>query len=221
MSDEKSNLFEIDWSHRLDKYVRAFTDDQIDKIVGHLKEWNTNARHCYTCQVLISALIRVVRADKLAKHRVVLEALPGLLTYTERHFQRLDKLHQASYMLEYFSSLIGLLPPTTTSSSEDAVALQRQLYAAGGGDTSHTVTAARSSSGYSDKEENTIPVLFKHNAMYGEEDEESEDDDDNSIDREVPVTAVEAIVVEKNNKKRKAVKDNEVKTRKLAKTKRL
>ena len=38
------------------------------------------------------------------------EAVPALLSYSERHFQRIDKLYQASYVLEYMSSLMSLLP---------------------------------------------------------------------------------------------------------------
>ena len=38
------------------------------------------------------------------------EAIPALLSYSERHFQRIDKLYQASYVLEYMSSLMSLLP---------------------------------------------------------------------------------------------------------------
>jgi hypothetical protein len=42
--------------------------------------------------------------------KTVAEAIPGLLAYGERHFQRLDRLHQATYVLEYMSSLMHLLP---------------------------------------------------------------------------------------------------------------
>ncbi len=109
-AESKEDLFTLDWSLRLDPYVRAFTEEQLDKVVTYLKDWNSNARHCYTSQVLLNSLLRVVRVEALMKHRVVLEALPALLSYTERHYQRLDRLNQASYMLEYFASMISLLP---------------------------------------------------------------------------------------------------------------
>jgi hypothetical protein len=43
----------------------------------------------------------------------VSEAIPAILSYSERHFQRIDKLYQASYLLEYMSSLMSLLPNET------------------------------------------------------------------------------------------------------------
>lgn len=107
---KRTDQFTSEWSRRLDPYVKAFTAEQLEKVIGYLKEWNTNARHCYVSQVLINALLRLVRAEPLMNHRVVLEALPALLSYSERHYQRLDRLNQASYMLEYFASMIALLP---------------------------------------------------------------------------------------------------------------
>lgn len=120
---DNPDLFCSVWSRRLDPYVLAFTEEQLEKVVTYLKEWNANARHCFTSQVLLNALLRLVRADALMKHRVVLEALPALLSYSERHYQRLDRLNQASYMLEYFASMIALLPIEAENVSRSSAAV--------------------------------------------------------------------------------------------------
>jgi U3 small nucleolar RNA-associated protein 13 len=49
----------------------------------------------------------------------VSEAIPAILSYSERHFQRIDKLYQASYLLEYMSSLMSLLPNETNLKEDD------------------------------------------------------------------------------------------------------
>jgi U3 small nucleolar RNA-associated protein 13 len=119
--------FTLDWSRRLDPYVRRFSPEQLDKVVSYLQDWNTNARNCYTCQVLLGALLREVRAAELMKHRVVLEALPGLLSYSERHYQRLDRLNQASYMLDYFASMMSLLPIEDADKGNRGLSAQKLL----------------------------------------------------------------------------------------------
>jgi len=48
--------------------------------------------------------------DRLLKIGSIAEAIPSLISYGERHYERLDKLQQASYVLEYMSSLMTLLP---------------------------------------------------------------------------------------------------------------
>ena len=92
---------------RLDEYVVEMTDEEISKIVGHLKDWNTNARHSFVAQALINSFFRVLRTERLAKIRPVVEAVKGLRAYGERHLQRIDRLHQAAYLLEYMSSLMN------------------------------------------------------------------------------------------------------------------
>jgi U3 small nucleolar RNA-associated protein 13 len=168
---KKGDAFTSDWSRRLDPYVKAFTPEQLDKVVTYLKEWNTNARHCYTSQVLLHALLRLVRAEELMKHRVVLEALPALLSYSERHYQRLDRLNQASYMLDYFASMIALLP------AEEA--------GKGRAVRSSTKPATTEVTHSGDADEPL--VLFK--AAAGTDSEATDDDDESSVEETVVKTA--------------------------------
>jgi U3 small nucleolar RNA-associated protein 13 len=166
---KKGDAFTSDWSRRLDPYVKAFTPEQLDKVVTYLKEWNTNARHCYTSQVLLHALLRLVRAEELMKHRVVLEALPALLSYSERHYQRLDRLNQASYMLDYFASMIALLPVEEAEKSR----VPRN--------STKPATTEVTHSGDADEP----LVLFK--AAAGTDSEATDDDDDESSVEETVV----------------------------------
>jgi U3 small nucleolar RNA-associated protein 13 len=102
--------FDIPITERLDKFIKVWTDDEIEKISSYLKEWNTNSRYCYISQVLINCLIRVIKIDRLLKIGIFSEAIKGLLSYSDRHYNRVDKLHQSSYIIEYMSSLMTLLP---------------------------------------------------------------------------------------------------------------
>jgi len=94
----------------LDKFVKSWSDERISHIFEYLKDWNTNSRYSFVSQSLLNTLIRVIRVDRLTKIKEVALALPGLLAYTERHFQRLDRLHEATYLLEYMSSQMSVLP---------------------------------------------------------------------------------------------------------------
>ncbi len=41
---------------RLNSYVALWSDNDIEKVVGYMKEWNTNARYSYVSQCFISSL---------------------------------------------------------------------------------------------------------------------------------------------------------------------
>lgn len=109
--DEKSTTVVAE---RLDPYVTTWNDEDLEKIVSYVKDWNTNARYCFTSQIIINSIIRVHKVDHFMTIKGASEAIPALLSYSERHFQRIDKLYQASYVLDYMSSLMSLLPNDTT-----------------------------------------------------------------------------------------------------------
>ena len=102
------SLFESEWTLRLDPYLASLSQERMEQLLTYLREWNTNARHCYVSQVVVGFLLRVWRLQRLRDLAGFREALPALAAYSERHFQRLDRLHQASYVLDHFVSLIGL-----------------------------------------------------------------------------------------------------------------
>ena len=79
-------------------------------VITYVKDWNTNARYCFTSQIVVNSIMRVHKIDHIMSIKGASEALPAILSYSERHFQRIDKLYQASYLLEYMSSLMSLLP---------------------------------------------------------------------------------------------------------------
>ena len=86
---------------RLNSYIALWSESDVEKVVGYTKEWNTNAKYSYVSQCLISSLFSVIKIEKLLKIRSVCEAVPALLSYTDRHYQRIDKLYQGSYLLDY------------------------------------------------------------------------------------------------------------------------
>mmetsp|Transcript_48422 Transcript_48422/g.95929 ORF Transcript_48422/g.95929 Transcript_48422/m.95929 type:complete len:1007 (+) Transcript_48422:70-3090(+) len=200
-----SDLFVSVWSRRLDPYVRAFTDEQLEKVVTYVKEWNANARHCFTSQVLLNALLRLVRAEALIKHRVVLEALPALLSYSERHYQRLDRLNQASYMLEYFASMIALLPIDPEDSSRSKAS---------------SLAGSAESTAVQEAVDEADEPLILFNTANGTDNESSDDDDPEEEEerKEKKLIVVASDSKKREKKKRRASEDGVVENTKPSKS---
>jgi U3 small nucleolar RNA-associated protein 13 len=158
---EQLELFEDVWSLRLDPYVAKLSDEHIEVVLVFLKDWNTNSRHCYVSQVLISSFLRVVKIDRMMTFNVFKELIPGLLSYSERHFQRLNRLHQATYMLNYATSLIGLLPVEEAK----PVKVLRSITSGSGGD------ATTEEEG--EDEEEDVQIFKRVKTTHSEEKEDS------------------------------------------------
>ena len=108
----------------LHEHISKWSDERLAQIIEYVVDWNTNARHTAICQTLISSLLQVLRLDRLLSLPAFAAALPALISYSDRHFHRLDKILEASYLMDFMSSQMSLMPlpeepplPVTTGSS--------------------------------------------------------------------------------------------------------
>lgn len=139
-------------SRCFDGMVASWSDERILQILNYLKEWNTNSKHIYVTHVLLNAVVRVVKMEKLLSNFQSKEILSGLISYSERHYSRLDRLHESLYMLEYISGQLGLIPKSDIQESEDRIDNDSEI---------KTVHGRKQESGSGTKNKNKrVPVLF-------------------------------------------------------------
>ena len=101
-------------------YLKLLNDEQHEKMLVYLKEWNTNSKYSYVCHIVLSALTTIKSSETLIASKVLTENLDGLIAYSERHFQRINRLFESSYILEYVAGQISLLPiPEDTVATTD------------------------------------------------------------------------------------------------------
>jgi len=207
-----------------DDCVREWSDVEIKVVLRYLREWNTNAKHALVAQVgdllvmkmlrlvevvgvsidalphfgqqtLFNSLIRTVKQERLAEcSREDPSVISGLLPYTERHFARVDKLIQASYLIDFTLSSMQILLPPGEAEEIDKEAEQGKggmkdalLWGRGGDDDESDDEASfSSSSGH----ENGNGILV------GEE-----DGDDHGRDEDEPDSGEEEVMTKVGKKK--------------------
>lgn len=121
-------------SPEVDEIIRTLPAHELVRLLKHVRDWNTNARTSAVAQGILHAVLRLRSAEEILqaferpaglavieereldavdealktksalKEMGVRELLDGLIPYSERHFARMDRLVQESYMLDY---LIG------------------------------------------------------------------------------------------------------------------
>ena len=90
-----------------DGLVAAWDDERLVACLAFVREWNTNARRAPVAQALLSSILRAVPFERLKQLPGVTALVDGLLPYTERHFQRIDKLAEASFVIDYTLGQMG------------------------------------------------------------------------------------------------------------------
>ncbi|XP_066291530.1 transducin beta-like protein 3 [Branchiostoma lanceolatum] len=86
---------------QLEKTLKKLREDQIDSVLKFVVQWNTNSRNCHQAQAVLSIILKNFPPDQLAQFPSIKTAIEGLVPYTERHFQRLNRLQQQAMFVEY------------------------------------------------------------------------------------------------------------------------
>nr|XP_054606507.1 transducin beta-like protein 3 [Nothobranchius furzeri] len=75
--------------------------DQKEALLRYCVVWNTNARNCLDAQSVLQVLLTHLPPEELLQFQGARTHLEGLIPYTERHMERIDRLLQASMFLSY------------------------------------------------------------------------------------------------------------------------
>ncbi|KAG7402182.1 Transducin (beta)-like 3 [Phytophthora boehmeriae] len=91
--------------------VHSLEDAQLKTLLEWSRDWNTNARNTSVCQVLVSTILRELPPSRLKSLDGVSKSLEALIAYSERHFQRIDRMLQKSYLVDFsIVTMKNLLP---------------------------------------------------------------------------------------------------------------
>ncbi|KAE9033537.1 hypothetical protein PR002_g8621 [Phytophthora rubi] len=82
-----------------------------------LRDWNTNARNTSVCQVLVSTILRELPPSRLKSLDGVSKTVEALIAYSDRHFQRIDRMLQKSYLVDFSIVTMKSLLPVGESES--------------------------------------------------------------------------------------------------------
>ncbi|XP_068002591.1 transducin beta-like protein 3 [Melanerpes formicivorus] len=97
----KAILKEPDGKKQLEENIAQLRRDQKEAVLSFLVTWNTNSRNCHEAQAVLETLLRHEAPDSLLQYSGIKSAVESLLPYTERHFQRLSRLLQASTFIDF------------------------------------------------------------------------------------------------------------------------
>jgi U3 small nucleolar RNA-associated protein 13 len=88
-------------SLQLQAAVGAMEGDEIAHCLSCVRDWNTTAQHALTAQKLLHAVLKSTPQSQIASIPQLKETLEALIPYTERHFERLDRLSQGAQFVGF------------------------------------------------------------------------------------------------------------------------
>eukprot|EP00005_Dracoamoeba_jomungandri_P003256 CAMPEP_0174252616 /NCGR_PEP_ID=MMETSP0439-20130205/2009_1 /TAXON_ID=0 /ORGANISM="Stereomyxa ramosa, Strain Chinc5" /LENGTH=771 /DNA_ID=CAMNT_0015333179 /DNA_START=57 /DNA_END=2369 /DNA_ORIENTATION=- len=85
----------------LEEIVSELPLEKISSIFTYCRDWNTNARHAVVAQSVLNAIFVCFPPSVLKLVPNIKQVLEGLVPYTDRHLERINKLLQKSYIIDY------------------------------------------------------------------------------------------------------------------------
>ncbi|XP_062581560.1 transducin beta-like protein 3 [Saccostrea cucullata] len=97
----KEILYNPNGKTELEATLQKLRLDQIDSVLRFASEWNTNSRHCREAQFVLNTVLRTYPPEEILKFSNIKSTMEALIPYTERHFQRMNRLLQQAMFLEF------------------------------------------------------------------------------------------------------------------------
>ncbi|RUS12640.1 small-subunit processome, partial [Endogone sp. FLAS-F59071] len=98
-------------SKAVDEIIKGMTNEQLEKLLTYIRDWNTNAKHSHVAQTVLNVVLRGFSSEQLLEVNNAKELIDGLIPYTERHYQRLDDLVTQSFIVDYTLHAMNLFDP--------------------------------------------------------------------------------------------------------------
>jgi U3 small nucleolar RNA-associated protein 13 len=93
----------------VDKVLFGLSPDQIAKLLGYVRDWNTHAKNMRAAQTVLHAILQQRKVQEMIEIPGIKDLLDGLLPYSERHFQRVEALSVRSFVVDYTVQAMDLL----------------------------------------------------------------------------------------------------------------
>ncbi|KAL8174882.1 UNVERIFIED_CONTAM: Transducin beta-like protein 3 [Gekko kuhli] len=97
----KAILKETSGKEDLETNLLKLRKDQKEAVLKYAIAWNTNSRNCHEAQAVVQTFLKHEPPESLLQLEGIKGAVESLLPYTERHFQRLGRLLQATTFLDF------------------------------------------------------------------------------------------------------------------------
>ncbi|XP_060204098.1 protein TORMOZ EMBRYO DEFECTIVE [Lycium barbarum] len=100
-----------DEGDQIGKALKALAKEEFRLLLEYVREWNTKPKNCHVAHFVLSWAFRILPSTEFVEIRGIVELLEGLIPYTQRHFNRLDRLERSTFMLDYTLTRMLVIEP--------------------------------------------------------------------------------------------------------------
>lgn len=95
----------------VDKALKSLEKEEIHILFEYTREWNTKPKLCHIAQFLLYRVFSILSPQDILEIKGINEVLEGLIPYSQRHFNRIDRLIRSTLLLDYTLSAMSVIEP--------------------------------------------------------------------------------------------------------------
>ncbi|KAJ1963994.1 U3 small nucleolar RNA-associated protein, partial [Dipsacomyces acuminosporus] len=104
----------------VDEVVGTLAPDQLERLLGYVRNWNTNGRFARVAQAVLHCILTKYTSQDLLGLPSAKDLISALQPYSERHFSRLDGLLTDSFIVDYTLHAMDSTNPVGMEAMVDA-----------------------------------------------------------------------------------------------------
>ncbi|RAL38806.1 unnamed protein product [Cuscuta campestris] len=95
----------------LEKAFHSFGKEEFQLLLEYIRECNTKPKFCHIAQFVLSTVFAMLPPTEIVEIKGVGELLEGIVPYSQRHFNRIDRLERSTYLLDYTLTRMSVMEP--------------------------------------------------------------------------------------------------------------
>ncbi|KAJ2392590.1 U3 small nucleolar RNA-associated protein [Coemansia sp. RSA 2603] len=88
-------------SHAIDDVVGSLAPEQLGRLLGYVRNWNTNGKFAHIAQAVLYCILTRYTTQTILDLPSAKDLISAIQPYSERHFSRLDGLLTDSFIVDY------------------------------------------------------------------------------------------------------------------------
>ncbi|TKW06260.1 hypothetical protein SEVIR_7G231300v4 [Setaria viridis] len=95
----------------IEKALLGLPKDGLRVLLEYIREWNTKPKFCHVAQFVLFRVLRTLPPTDILEIKGISELLEGLIPYSQRHFNRVDRLVRSTFLLDYTLMRMAVVDP--------------------------------------------------------------------------------------------------------------
>ncbi|KAJ2087836.1 U3 small nucleolar RNA-associated protein, partial [Coemansia sp. S142-1] len=85
----------------VDQVIGSLAPDQLERLLGYVRNWNTNGKFARIAQATLYCVLTQYTSEVILSLPSAKDLISAIQPYSERHFTRLDNLLTDSFIVDY------------------------------------------------------------------------------------------------------------------------